>query len=294
MVRSTGLSYSNLYNAARLRVRSARDTVRYTKALLHNRGVNTDQIHWILMATLPNSGSTAFARVLETSPSVTLVNGKGEGQWFLSDMCRERERWQPDHRVNYGRVRHVWTHSVITRNPQASYVFDKSPPIIVRFERLMEALGGADKTSLISFSRDPVAICASWIKRYSPSQVAEEWEPLAREEREGAGFYRKIGEICGKRLDMLARARDVSRLHITYEELCANPAAVTGRLSEVFPNLEVGDPEVRIAVKDYAPQPLRNMNAEQRALLSPEQLSAVLDGLSAYAGSVERLGYTLS
>jgi hypothetical protein len=261
---------------------------------LQNRTVETGKLHWILMATLPNSGSTAFAKLLDSSPSVTLVTDRGEGQWLLPDLCADRLRWDPNHRINYERVHYVWKASVMARNPKATFIFDKSPPTLVRYEHLSEALSSSGKSSLISFSRNPLAICASWTKRYPPTQIAAEWEHLEKREMEGDRFYYKIGQICGKRMEMLVKAREISRLHVSYEEICEDPTSVTHRLSEAFPGLQVEDPEATILVKDYARQPLRNMNEEQLKIFSEQQRSAVLDGLSLYEDSIKSLGYSLS
>ena len=48
-----------------------------------------------------------------------------------------------------------------------------------------------------------------------------------------------------------------------------------------------------VAVKDYAPQALRNMNTEQVARLSAAEMAAVTEGLRPHAAAIEALGYAL-
>lgn len=48
-----------------------------------------------------------------------------------------------------------------------------------------------------------------------------------------------------------------------------------------------------LMVKDHAPQPLRDMNAEQIAALAPGQLAAITRGLAQDIALVESFGYRL-
>lgn len=253
-----------------------------------------ERLHWIFLATLPNSGSSAFARLIETAPGVTLVNPRAEAQWLVAAMSADGRRWDPATSLDYAKVRRVWTRRALARNPQASLAFDKSPPNLVRLDELREAFGGAASTSVVAFSRHPLAICASWAKRYAPETLAREWlgcppHQIAR----GDAYYRLIGELCGQRMTRLAAARNAAVLHVSYEEFCADPASVSAQLSAAFPTLGKIDVTQSISVKDYEPQKLRNMNDEQVARLSPAQRAAVLAGLEPYADSVGRLGYAL-
>ena len=270
-----------------------RTQVRYLFSRLVGLPHRVQKLHWIFLATLPNSGSTAFARVIESSPSVALIENRGEGQWLLPDLCANGHRWDPEHKINYTRVRHIWSLSALNRNPSATLVFDKSPPSLVRLDQLRATFGGTAATSVISFSRDPLAICASWVKRYTPEATAKNWIGSASPDMpRGRDYYRLLGSLCGKRMQLLAHAREMATLHVSYEEFCVDPEGFSSRLLQEFPTLSHVNTSRPISVKDYSPQTLVNMNEQQRRSLSSAQSQAILEGLAPYKDAIARLGYT--
>lgn len=247
-------------------------------------------VSWILLAALPNSGTTALARLLEASPSVGLLEGRGEGQWLLPALSRPVMRWDPDLDVDYSEVRRVWSDAA--RMTGAPVIFEKSPANLVRIEALADALGGPARVGVVVFSRDPMAVCASWAKRYTPERLAAEWlggdaEELPR----GPGLLRLLGGICGERMSALARATRTARVELRYEDLTSDTGAALSRLGAAFPSLELPAPDTSVGVKDYATQRLRDMNAEQVASLSGEERAAIADGLAAHGDAVRRFGY---
>jgi hypothetical protein len=106
-------------------------------------------------------------------------------------------------------------------------------------------------------------------------------------------FFRALGAICGQRMRLLAGLEDCVDADLSYEALTADPAAAAAALVAAFPLLAGLDPQAAVAVKDYAPQRLRNMNAAQLAALTPRQLAAITDGLRPHAAAVTALGYRL-
>lgn len=256
-----------------------------------------ERIRWILMVTLPNSGSTAFARLLEASRKVTLLRGEkggvGEGQWLLPDMCAPVARWRADHEIDFDRMRHVWVRTALARNPKCEIVFEKSPPNLVRIERLTAELGGPEKVRRIIFSREPLAICASWAKRHPPRKLAVEWLGCPPDEApQGLAYFETLGAICGERFVLLAdcAARAESH-HVSYEALTRDPTAELTRLQKAFPDLDDVDAGAQVLVKDYAPQALKNMNETQIAPLSEAEVDAIRAGLAPHRAAISALGY---
>jgi hypothetical protein len=260
-------------------------------------------LSWLFVATLPNSGSTALAGLLDSAPRAVRLTARGEGQWLVPEMCAPGRRWDPAAALDLGRVRRVWVRRAraIGRGREAGagarLVIEKSPPNLCRFRPLLAAFDGMPVRAL-RFTRDPYAVCASWARRYPPAKLARDWAPefpaeLAGRLGDETAFFRALGAICGQRMRLLAGLEDCVDADLSYEALTADPAAAAAALVAAFPLLAGLDPQAAVAVKDYAPQRLRNMNAAQLAALTPRQLAAITDGLRPHAAAVTALGYRL-
>lgn len=69
---------------------------------------NNDQPHFLFILTPPNSGSTAIAELLNSSPNSMVLTPIGEGQHILPDMHDRPERWDKKIFVDYKSVKAVW------------------------------------------------------------------------------------------------------------------------------------------------------------------------------------------
>ena len=248
------------------------------------------ELRWVIVATLPNSGSTALAQLLASAPQVSLLTGNGEGQWLLPDLSRPVDRWRSDAPVNYDRLSHVWSRAALREG--GGVVVEKSPSNLVRLAPLVAALGGPDQASVICLTRDPIAICASWARRYSRAVVASEWlghVPEGWDDDEI--FHEFLGRLCGERMTALAEAAEVARLTVSYEEITEDTAGAAARLGAAFPEAGQLNPDAAVTVKDYAAQRLRNMNAEQVARLSDAEDAAIRRGLAPHSRAIKALGY---
>jgi hypothetical protein len=256
-------------------------------------------LSWLFVATLPNSGSTALAGLLDSAPRAVRLTARGEGQWLVPEMCAPGRRWDPAAALDLGRVRRVWVRRAREAGADAGarLVIEKSPPNLCRFRPLLAAFAGMPVRAL-RFTRDPYAVCASWARRYPPAKIARDWAPeltpaLAGRLGDETAFYQALGAICGQRMRLLAGLEDCVDADLSYEALTADPVAAAAMLVAAFPLLAGLDPEAAVAVKDYAPQRLRNMNAAQLAALTPRQVAAITDGLRPHAAAVTALGYRL-
>lgn len=250
-------------------------------------------VHWLFLACLPNSGSTAFAKLLSGARAATTLTPSGEGQWLVPAMAADGTRWQPDHLIDYNHVRNVWlTRVALRRKPFV--VVEKSPPNLCRFAPLVAAFSTMPVTT-VAMSRNPYAICSSWARRYSGATIVQTWEPAldGQIETNPIRFYEAIGEICGRRCAMLARIAPTATIATSYEDVTAQPHAFLRQLALAEPLLDNVDPARDIAVKDYPTQGLQNMNDRDIARLSPEHRAAVTRGLRPYADAIGRLGYDL-
>lgn len=250
-------------------------------------------LSWLFVATLPNSGSTALAGLLDSAPLTVRLTARGEGQWLLPDMCAPGRRWDPDAPLDLERVRRIWTRHALEAGGGPRLVIEKSPPNLCRFRALLAAFADMP-VRVLRFTRDPYAVCASWARRYSPAKIVHDWAPeFAGRLDDEAAFFRALGAICGQRMRLLAGLEDCSDLDLSYEALTEDPAAAAAALAAAFPLLAGLDPQASVAVKDYAPQRLRNMNAGQVATLSPAQMAAITEGLGPHVAAVTALGYRL-
>lgn len=251
-----------------------------------------DDISWLLVATLPNSGSTALSKLLQGSAHAAALTASGEGQWLLPTMSAPGKRWQPDRPVDYAAMRRSWLSRVPKAN-EGQVVIDKSPSNLCRLEAVADALAPMP-VKMISLTRDPYATIASWKKRYSPTRVAHDWKPELRGKLStDEAFLEALGLIWGEWAGMLNALRSKVAYHTSYEELVAAPQDFLAQVTALYPALSDIDPTAEVSVKDYTAQPLRNMNEEQIATLTQDQISAVTKGLRAHEAVVDALGYQL-
>lgn len=250
-------------------------------------------LHWLFIATLPNSGSTAFAKMVSSSPVSVSLNDRAEGQWLLPGLCEDGKRWDPDLPVDWKRVRRVWMGKIRGKRQGPAVVLEKSPANLCRFRNLLAAFSDMETTP-IRLTRDPYAVCASWDKRYGAERIKQGWHPeLGDSLRTVDGYFRALGALCGERMAMLAGLEGIVAATFSYEEVTMQPETAAARLLAICPALRRVDGRVEVAVKDYAKAGLRNMNEEQIALLDAQQIAWITEGLVPHAAALEKLGYTL-
>lgn len=289
--------------------RAATTRVRLGNRLVHLRrrlGLDrrdTGGLAWLFVATLPNSGSTALASLLDSAPGAARLHPRGEAQWLVPELVAPGTRWNPAAAVDLGLVRAVWLDRALALGPTAGpvagrrLVVEKSPPNLCRFRAVVGAFSDMP-VHVVRFTRDPYAVCASWARRYDPAKVAAVWDAPLPAGARGAGggreaFLRHLGDICGRRMAMLAALADISDADVAYENFADDPAAALAGLVTAIPALAGADPRAVVAVKDYAPQVVRNMNADQVARLTAREIAAIGAGLRPYAAAVAALGYAL-
>ena len=240
--------------------------------------------HFLFIITPPYSGSTALAKILNTGSGTMLLHRRGEGQWLIPGLC-EGDRWSPSKYVDYESVRAVWLARFQQRRQarrDLQVVIEKSPPNIVRIRPLVAQFRSH---SLLANNRNPFANCAS---------------RLFRDRRSG-------GLSCDERLASLTQLvnswLEVSRLMrelivemniplVTYEAFCSDPGILIDKLQLPGPVIRDINLGARIKVKDYAPAPIADKNAEQLNRLTANEVEHIAlelrrnaeDGLLAFFG----------
>lgn len=236
---------------------------------------------FLFVLTPPNSGSTALANLLATSPKVALLRGNGEGQWLVPGMMSP-ERWDAEMFVDYASVKATWLKQyqrILSDGQDIEIVVEKSPPNLVRISKLAAQF---DHTAFLAINRDPYANCSSCLYRY------RDVERLTEDARREA-----ITEFAHSWVARSALLRDAiawsSAPLVTYEQFCAAPEKLQEALCDLG---DLGfDFEQTVSVKNYAPGKVRNFNAEQIARLTEADIEAIGAVLKGHEDLLEQFGY---
>lgn len=244
-----------------------------------------DEPHFLFIISPPYSGSTALAKIINTSHNSMTLTPKGEGQWLVPGLCA-KDRWMSEKKVNYQSVKSVWLNKYQSINhliQNIDVVVEKSPPNMMRLEELASHF---KKHSFLANNRDPFANCASMLYRnYNP-------ENLTTIERKN--ILCKLAEkwiLRSLKIKSLIESLNIPLL--TYENLCDNPSAVKGLLN--LPNgvTDSINPNIPIKVKDYEPQPISNHNERQIAKLTHEEIEQINKVLATDTPLLNFFGYQL-
>lgn len=247
---------------------------------------------WLFVATFANGGSTALAKLLVSAPSAVMLHENGEAQWLVPEMTAQGQPYDPATPIDWNNVRRIWLDELRSKGRPCIAV-EKSPPHLVRMRGLLATFSDMPAT-VLRLTREPYAVCASWAKRYSPDELAADWgAPTAGLDPQGPQFFEELGRMYGWRAKLMDDLRDVTDLCVSYEDLAADPAAALAPLMERMPLFAGLDPSAEIAIKDYPPQALVDMNARQVARLTLVQREAITRGLQPFRQAVAAIGYEI-
>jgi hypothetical protein len=250
-------------------------------------------IGWLLVATMPNTGSTVFAELLKTAPRADTIAESGEGVRLLTRGLSGK-RFSPKTEREFQLMRAVWLDAAQSKPQRPLLVVEKSPPNLRRLRPIVETLSDMP-VRVLGLTRDPYAVCASWAKRYGAREVAKSNRPEAGEGLDDEAFcYRVMGEAYVQGLERLEAHADLMRLTVSYEAMTDAPEETATWLEAAVPRLQGLKPRAEFKVKDYPPQPLSNMNARQTKRLSLAQRAAINEGLAPKEDLVRRFGYVLN
>ncbi len=242
---------------------------------------------WLFIGTQPSSGSTLLADLLTSVPGFGRIETRAEGQWLTPELFDGQHRWNPDAPANLEQVKTIWLEAAEARAKDASVIVEKSPPNLCRMRRLMEAFSDTPH-SLVQLTRHPLALCASWARRYSPEVVQANWLPEGEDEfPDAAAYFRRLGTICGERYEMLEVLRGASDLRITYEDLVRDPVSAVRAVTGLFGEAGL-DADVQLETADITDKNRALINA-----LSQETKAWITEGLAPFAAPIEGFGYSI-
>ena len=249
-------------------------------------------VNWLFILTFPNGGSTALAKLLLTSPSTVSLTPNAEGQWLIPSMTRARDRWDENYSLSYRKVRAVWLDQVRKKTSGPCLVVEKSPPNMVRYDKLLSSFDGM-KTDLITFTRDPYAVCASWHKRYDTDEMISNWSLPCDEGMSEFQRFENLAEIWLRMARYILAAQPHARLNLRYEDFTADVPGAAKSLSSEIEMLSDISLEAKVKVKDYPDQKIINMNDRQISRLSDEQRAGLTSGLSKDRDTLDALHYQI-
>lgn len=238
----------------------------------------------LLLLTPPNSGSTAIAEFVAQLDSVAGLQEWYEAQWLVKGLCDDN-RWSPDKVCDFDSIKAVWSSTIYRTQltqPSVKYFFEKSPPNLARYAKIARLF--AD-TRVVVNNRDPYA----WISSMAYRNF--EFGRLDPVER-----VRVLEDLCKGWINLSITLRSVVLSEgyplVTYEDFCRSPTDIFTQFSLDADRQDVDD-LYGVAVKDYEPQPIKNMNARHVARLSAPERGVITDQLAGHRDLLQFFGYGL-
>lgn len=250
-------------------------------------------LEWLLILTMPNSGSTALGRLLMTSKSAVALTDRCEGEWLIPSASKTSLRWDDSYMPSMARIRARWLDRLSGSTVDGpKIVIEKSPANMVRVDALRKILSPM-KTHTVVLVRDPYATCESWHRRHGKPNLERSSMPDLRLAENEQDYFTGLGRYWAKRWSYLSPQRDASITTIRYEDLVSQPATTLAPIAARIPALSDIQVDAQLQVKDYQAQPLKNMNDRQISSLSSVQISAITRGLESYEDELAALDYAL-
>ncbi|MEM7017794.1 MAG: sulfotransferase, partial [Pseudomonadota bacterium] len=181
---------------------------------------------------------------------------------------------------NWDMIKHVWHQEWAKHehflSEQDNVFLEKSPPNVLRSHLLAEHFPGAWFLLMI---RNPYAVVEGICRRdgYSLKRAVAHWVRVASRQQ--------------KNIAELPRS-----LFFSYEALCADPNAIANDIRIHVPGLEDLELGGRIASRTLNGEdkrPLENLNAQQIARLSADEIQQISTYLKPYRSLLEAFGYAL-
>lgn len=235
---------------------------------------------------LPREGQfvRGYAGPLPTRP---YANGDCPGLLWASE-----QRWIDLFRnpANYDwpKTRRAWYFHARAHASDASVFVTKSPPHMLLLPQLARHF---PKTRFLFMVRNPYAVCEGICRHIA------KLGPQYRRQFAGDGSSLMTAAATHVANCFLWQRRNIEAYGdrgacFTYEEMCAEPAAVAGKVRALVPALDDLRLRRRIAVKAYD-EALANMNERQIARLEAGQIAAFNRVFRAHRDALAHFGYEL-
>lgn len=180
------------------------------------------------------------------------------------------------------RTQRAWLFHAEAASPDASILVVASPPFVLYAHQLRAHFPDAKFLIMV---RNPYAVVEGICRRADPGPIAP------GEDRRVAAARHVITAMRYQR-DNIAALGDRSTC-FTYEAMCDTPGAIEHAIAALVPALGDVTLDQRIKVKSLYDEPLRNMNADQIARLSRDDIDAINSVFSSDHDLLESFGYRL-
>ena len=217
----------------------------------------------------------------------------GRERWFPGLLWASEPRWRalfadPCH-YDWLRTRKAWYFHARAHAPDASVFVTKSPPHVLHVEQLVRHFRNAKFLFMV---RNPYAVCEGICRHYRTRLGAHYQRQFVVPGRSlpAAAATHVVHCLAWQRRNVEAyRDRGV---FFTYEEMCAEPAAVERKIEALVPELDDLILRRRIAVKEYD-EMLTDMNARQIANLAAEDVAAFNRVFREHRETLDSFGYDI-
>ncbi|MBV0913041.1 sulfotransferase [Anianabacter salinae] len=243
-----------------------------------------------------NSGSTFLGTAMALSRKVWSLPREGQhtagfkGPHTLASAepliwgasADRRARYTNPAAYDWDTTRRAWYFSATAHDSAAPVFLTRSPPFLMIRDQL-EAAFPASRFLLML--RNPFAAIEGILRRRSKIAIGtgETLEVLAA---------RHI-RYCFEQQDRNRIALGPRAMLTPYEAMCRDPARTAARIMAHVPEIDDLDLAVSVPVKGMYHEPLRDMNHEQIARLSPGQIGTIQAELRPIEGLLARYGYAL-
>lgn len=225
-----------------------------------------------------NSGSTYLSRALATSPEVWSLAKEGqhvigfagpstlESPWPLiwgsSDESIAFFRDSPDY--DWERTKKAWYFHATASHENAPIFHTKAPPFLLIADQLA---ANFCNSAFLFMVRNPYAAMEGILRRHGRAGFLEREPQLAT-----IAANHLVACLAAQKRNSEVLA-DVS-VSFRYEDLCGSPRDIAAEIECLVPEIGALDLTQKLAIKGTYDEPLRNMNDQQIARLSPEEIAA--------------------
>jgi hypothetical protein len=240
---------------------------------------------FLFVLCTPYCGSTALAKILDTSKKAVTLHDSGEGQWLVPGL-NQAGRWDPEMYIDWDSVRSVWLDNYQTKKKQnnnIAVVIEKSPPNTVRAEQLIKNF---QRTAFLGYVRNPYATCSSIHFRYwLPGNILPDYR-AKKFKGYATAWLNNVSSIK-------AFVKQHSTEYFTYEEFCADTESCVAKINKACPDLDGVDAHAKIKVKGNKVQRFTNQNQRRVVKLKPADIKAINSVLEPHQDVLDFFGYEL-
>lgn len=182
---------------------------------------------------------------------------------------------------DWTRTRRAWEFHARAVQEGADTLVIASPPFLLIADQLAAEFPGA---AFLIMVRNPYAVAEGIIRRGPAAGPVAPGDSLA-----AAAARHIVAALAAQEANRVALG--ARAVFFTYEAMCAAPKTVTARVAALAPELADLDLAHARPVKGRYDEPLRDMNAEQIARLTPGQIADLDAVFAAHRPLLARFGY---